>query len=202
MADSFRPAQPIVSTALAEFSIRPLSADDLDDISSLFVACFSAPPWGEGWSDDAARARLSALMQAASCRGVVALRDGAIVGMALGQIEHWLNDSLFLLQEFCVLPKQQNQGIGRALLSELLPGLAAKEQVAAVYLLTDRASPAQAFYEKFGFAPSAKKLVMGAAIGSLTFLSQVNNQSAADDRLSLADSPCPTEADFSPCEVS
>jgi len=72
-----------------------------------------------------------------------------------------------LLQEFCVSPPHQKRGISKALLCELLPRLAGAEHVGAVYLLTDHASPAQAFYERLGFAPSANKVVMGAAMASL-----------------------------------
>ena len=148
-------------------NIRPISASDLESISQLFVACFSAPPWHENWSISAGRARISSMVQAQSCRGTVAVLDGSIIGMAFGQVEAWHSSNLFLLQEFCVSPSHQNQGIGKALLSELFPSLAAAENVGAVYLLTDRASPAQAFYEKFGFVTSAKKVVMSAAIGPL-----------------------------------
>lgn len=147
--------------------VRPLSVSDLEGLSQLFVACFSAPPWNEAWSLSAAQARISNMLQAQSCRGVVAVLDGSVIGMAFGQIEGWLNANFFLLQEFCVSPSHQNQGIGKALLSELLPRLASVESVGAVYLLTDHASPAQAFYEKFGFVTSPKKVVMGAAINSL-----------------------------------
>ena len=147
--------------------IRSISVNDLEGLSQLFVACFSAPPWNENWSPSAGRARISSMVQAQTCRGVVAVLDGSIIGMAFGQIEGWLNSNIFLLQEFCVSPSHQSQGIGKALLSELLLSLADTENVGAVYLLTDHASPAQAFYEKFGFVTSAKKVVMGAAISSL-----------------------------------
>ncbi|MGE5386117.1 MAG: GNAT family N-acetyltransferase [Betaproteobacteria bacterium] len=158
MRPTFAPGQMI---------IRPISADDLEGLSQLFVACFSAPPWKEKWCISAAHVRISRMIQSQSCRGVVAVLDSSIVGMAFGQIEGWLDGNLFLLQEFCVSPSHQHQGIGRALLSELLTDLSSIDNVGAVYLLTDHASPAQSFYEKFGFVPSAKKVVMGAAISSL-----------------------------------
>ncbi len=147
-------------------NIRPISVSDLDGLVELFVACFSAPPWSENWSISAGRARISSMLQAESCRGVVAVLDGAIIGMAFGQIEGWLNANLFVLQEFCVVPSCQNKGIGKALLADLLPRLA-EEHVGSFYLLTDHASPAYDFYTKFGFVTSSKKVVMGAAISTL-----------------------------------
>lgn len=147
--------------------VRPLSISDLEGLSHLFVSCFSTPPWNEAWSFPAAHERLSNMIQVPSCRGVVAVLDDTIVGAAFGQIEGWIHDKLFLLQEFCVSPPHQKRGIGKALLCELLPRLARAEHVSAVYLLTDHASPAQAFYERLGFAPSAKKVVMGATMASL-----------------------------------
>ena len=81
--------------------------------------------------------------------------------MALGQIEPWVTDNLFQLQELCIAPSHQTQGIGRNLLQQLRAQVRAHDQVGSLYLLTNRASAAETFYAKLGFANSAQKLVMG-----------------------------------------
>ena len=147
--------------------IRPIAESDVEEISQIFVACFSATPWNEVWSVEAAHARIRPVLQTQSSRGCVAILNDSIVGAAFGQIEGGLNKNMFHLQEFFVLPSVQRQGIGKKILSKLFSELAVAENVASIYLLTIRASPAQAFYEKFGFSTSAKKIVMGVAIKSV-----------------------------------
>lgn len=161
---------------------RPLSTEDLDGVGALFATCFSAPPWNEAWSRDAARARLAPMIRAPGARGMVAVHDGSIVGVALGQVEGWLDRPLFLLQEFCVSPAYRGDGVGTRLLTDLLRGVSAGDAAGAVYLLTDENSPAKAFYEKLGFAPSTRKIVMGAAIGDILSAASAGRGEPAEQR--------------------
>lgn len=146
--------------------IRPIAESDVEEISQIFVASFSAPPWNEAWTAEAARACLRPKLQTQSSRGYVAILKDSIVGAAFGQIERGLNKNKFHLQEFFVMPPVQRQGIGKKLLSTFFSELAVAENVGSIYLLTIRAGPAQDFYEKFGFSASAKIVVMGVAIKS------------------------------------
>ncbi|MDR7927432.1 GNAT family N-acetyltransferase [Acidithiobacillus thiooxidans] len=155
--------------------IRPIDESDVEEISQVFVACFSAPPWNEAWTAEAARACICPKLQAQSSRGYVAIHNNSVVGAAFGQIEGGLNKNKFQLQEFFVLPSVQRQGIGKKLFSTLFSELAASENVGSIYLLTSRSSPAQDFYEKFGFSISQKIVVMGAAVNSINEILQ-NNQ--------------------------
>ncbi len=146
--------------------IRPIAESDVEEISQIFVACFSGPPWNEAWNTEAARACIRPKIHTQSSRGYVAILNDSIVGAAFGQIEGGLNKNKFHLQEFFVLPSVQRKGIGKRLLSTLFSELAVTENVGSIYLLTIRAGPAQDFYEKFGFSASAKIVVMGVVIKS------------------------------------
>jgi aminoglycoside 6'-N-acetyltransferase I len=143
--------------------IRPAGEQDLAELAGVFVACFSAPPWNEPWSSEAARKRLQMMLSAPTARALVAVENGAVVGMALGQVEGWLNGNLFLVQELCVLPSRQRVGIGQSLLQALCAKVCKADEVMAVYLLTDAESPAEVFYCQQGFARSSEKVLLGAA---------------------------------------
>lgn len=147
-------------------SIRTISEQDSDRLAALFVECFSSPPWNEPWTHAAARERISLMLSAPSCRGVVALEGEAVVGMTLGQLEGWIEGKLFLVQELCVSPSHQRNGLGAALLRAVVDHAQALENVVAVYLLTDPDSPAEAFHRQQGLA-RGDKIVMSASVGRL-----------------------------------
>ena len=141
-------------------SFRSISAADVEAAASVFVQCFSAPPWNEPWTLAAAVRRLGLFAAAPTFRGVVAMEEGRVVAMAAGQIEGWLQGNLFLIQEMCVVPSRQHAGIGTQLLAHFLSELERNDGLEAVYLLTDAASDAESFYVARGFHRSERKVVL------------------------------------------
>ena len=141
-------------------SFRRIAAADVELAASVFVACFSAPPWNEPWTLAAAIRRLGLFASAPTFRGVLAMEGGDVVAMATGQVEGWLRGSLFLIQELCVVPRRQEAGIGRQLLEHLLSELQKNDDVREAYLLTDAASAAESFYVARGFHRSERKIVL------------------------------------------
>ena len=137
--------------------VRNALLADLEEISSLYVECFSAPPWNEAWSFPDAKQRISGMLEASNCRGLAAISGEKIVGVAIAQIEGWLGKNICVLNELCVHPSSENNGIGTALLKQFIEKLSSEESVVAGYLLTDREGHAQLFYEKFGFSLSTKE---------------------------------------------
>jgi aminoglycoside 6'-N-acetyltransferase I len=141
-------------------SFRKIAAADVELAASVFVACFSAPPWNEPWTLAAAIRRLGLFASAPTFRGVLAEEGGDVVAMATGQVEGWLRGSLFLIQEMCVVPRRQDAGIGRRLLEHLWSELQKNDDVRQAYLLTDAASAAESFYVARGFHRSERKIVL------------------------------------------
>jgi N-acetylglutamate synthase-like GNAT family acetyltransferase len=139
---------------------RSISAADVEAAASVFVECFSGPPWNEPWTLVAAVRRLGLFAAAPTFRGVVAMEAGRVVAMAAGQIEGWLEGNLFLVQEMCVVPSRQHAGIGTKLLAHFLSELARNDGLEAVYLLTDASSDAETFYAARGFHRSERKIVL------------------------------------------
>lgn len=143
--------------------IRNALIDDLDAVTTVFVACFNAPPWNDGWSFAAARDRLEAILDAHHFRGALAITDGVVIGLLLGQKERWVDAFHFNLQEMCVLPDHQRSGVGRALLRHVTEELR-REGTEKIYLLTSPESGAAAFYSAHGYYTSRGRIVMASAI--------------------------------------
>ncbi len=147
-------------------TFRDLVAADVELAASVFVACFSGPPWNEPWTLAAATRRLGLFASAPTFRGVLAMAGGDVVAMAAGQVEGWLRGSLFLIQELCVVPSRQHAGVGTRMLEHLLSELQKNDDVSAAYLLTDAASAAESFYLARGFHRSEHKIVLSLGLGS------------------------------------
>lgn len=147
--------------------IRNIDETDTEQVADLFAACFSAAPWNEPWTSTAAHSRIAPMIRSETCRGAVAIHEHKIVGMAFGQVEGWMNGNLFLLQEMCVTPNSQRTGLGEMLLDYLIKEVADRDNIIAIYLLTNRDVPAASFYSKHNFAASSKKIVMGASVQSI-----------------------------------
>lgn len=149
---------------MSDVQFRSITTEDVDALAGLFVECFTAPPWNEPWTIEAARHRLDLILRTPSFRGLVALMGNRPVAMGMGQIEGWIDGNLFLLQEMCVAPDQQQRGAGGRLLQQLLARVRDQDRVTHAYLLTNAGSDAEAFYLKRNFRPSARKIVLNAPI--------------------------------------
>jgi aminoglycoside 6'-N-acetyltransferase I len=143
--------------------IRNTVLGDIAELTQLFVACFNAPPWNDGWSEAAARERLGDLLSAKQARGAVALDGIQPVGMILGQRERWVDAHHFNIVEMCVLPAQQRQGIGEALLAHLTQQLEL-EGVTKLYLITAPETDAARFYAKQGFRSTRGRVFLTRAV--------------------------------------
>jgi len=134
--------------ALVDVSLMGL--DDLEEVAAVYQHTFNASPWNEGWELDAASQRLKGILAAPHGFGVMASREGVVIGFALGYFEPWVAGMHFQLKEMCVLPDEQRAGVGTFLLEFLLSSL--KERGALQVFCETRAGvPAEAFYRRAGF---------------------------------------------------
>lgn len=143
------------------YGFRAIVISDLFGLASIFARCFSAEPWNEAWTFESSLNRLKLFSSAPTFRGAIATEGDNIVGMAMGQIEGWVDGSLIVLQEMCVVPEHQNSGIGTALLQFMLESVSRTDHAVASYLLTDAESMAESFYVRRGFKRSETKIVLG-----------------------------------------
>jgi aminoglycoside 6'-N-acetyltransferase I len=151
---------------MADFArFRPIEEKDIPDCAEVFVEVFGNEPWNEEWHIADAQARLEEMAHTPGFQGVLAASDGKALGFAMGYMEQWQRGKKhYYLKEMCVVPRHQRSGIGTGIMQTLCNDLA-KLDVEAIYLLTARGGPAQAFYERLGFDINPRRIMMGKYLG-------------------------------------
>ena len=144
-------------TAGSTESIIDVHSELIPRCADLFVAVFSGHPWNEPWTVEAASQRLAEITATPGFAGVALAAGDTVTGVALGQAERWHAGQVFCLREMFVSPALQHQGRGSRLLAALCERV---PDAASHYLLTDRGSPAQAFYERHGYAEARNRIMM------------------------------------------
>jgi ribosomal protein S18 acetylase RimI-like enzyme len=139
----------------------PIEERNIPDCAEVFVEVFRGEPWNEAWHVTDAQARLEEMVHTPGFHGVLAASDDKILGFAMGHTEQWQRGQKhFYLKEMCVLADHQRSGIGTGIMQTLCDDLV-KLNVEAIYLLTAREGPAQAFYERLGFDVNPRMIMMG-----------------------------------------
>ena len=149
------------------------SSSDLESLVALYVECFNAPPWNDGWSREAAHDRIESMLQARHFRGWLdtagssaaggSVAGGSAQGMILAQNERWVTGYHCNILEMCVQPTLQRRGIGAALLQQAMAELRA-EGVENLYLMTAPNGPAESFYGKQQFRRSRGRVVLSLSL--------------------------------------
>ena len=81
---------------------------------------------------------------------MVVIRNEAVIGLALGHGEPWTDGLHFYLNELCIDPTEQREGVGKALLAKLMETLRSRG-ISSVFLLTEVSSVAESFFLNQGF---------------------------------------------------
>lgn len=131
----------------------------LREYAELFVSVFNASPWNDRWTMLTAKLRLGELMDTSTFLGKAAYEDGRLLGIILGQKEHFFDGLRFQIQEFCVRAECQQSGCGSRLLSALREELNAIG-VVNIYLITQRGESTEGYYRRRGFTTSDTFIVM------------------------------------------
>jgi ribosomal-protein-alanine N-acetyltransferase len=122
-------------------TIRPVTFKDIEALYSLDQVCF--PP-GIAYS----RGELRRFLGIATAQGVLADRDGTLVGFAVGYLTRRRTAHVVTLD---VGPGERRRGLGKALLETLLERLALAGAVEARLEVSTENTGAIAFYEKLAF---------------------------------------------------
>ncbi|WP_419875405.1 GNAT family N-acetyltransferase [Candidatus Pristimantibacillus sp. PTI5] len=131
--------------------IRRFEFKDLDKCTLLFCEVFNGEPWNDQWSDRKAREYLLDFVGTPGFMGLVAIQDEEIIGFICGCRKKWWENDEFFVNEMCVHPKDQGQGMGSKMFESLERELLA-EDIKTITLLTDRNVPAEKFYKRNGFS--------------------------------------------------
>ncbi len=125
--------------------------------AELFVAVFSGLPWHEPWTIDSASQRLAEITGTPGFVGVALAAGNTLTGAALGYCERWHSGIVFCLREMFIHPALHRQGRGSRLLAALDKRVS---HTTGQYLITDRGTPAQAFYGKHGYAEAPDRVML------------------------------------------
>ena len=123
----------------------------LPEMAELYRDAFAGEPWNDDWSDNV---QLNEYMKDISgAHGALnygLIIDGKLVAMSVGKINHWWEGTNYNIEELCVSPSYQGQGIGSGFLS-LIEDDIRKKGLAGIFLQTDNDKPSYHFYHKNGF---------------------------------------------------
>lgn len=131
--------------------LKALTDEDRAAITTLFKDVFTNAPWNDDWSDPG---QLDAYITDLTGHGnslTLGWLDGdRLAGVSMGHIKHWYTGTKYYIDEFCVARAYQRQGVGSAFMRAIEEALR-ERGVAQIFLQTERAVPAYAFYRRMGF---------------------------------------------------
>ena len=123
----------------------------LPAIAELYKNAFMGEPWNDDWSD---RSQLENYIKdvAAYFKGLNygLLIDGKLAAVSLGSVRHWWEGTNYNIEEFCVDPSLQGQGIGSRFMN-MIENEIKKQGLAGIFLQTDKDKPSYRFYMKNGY---------------------------------------------------
>ena len=123
----------------------------LDAVAELFAGAFKGEPWNDDWSDTV---QLKEYIKDVSgnFNGLnYGLKiDGKLAAVSLGTIRHWWEGTNYNIEEFCVDPELQGQGIGSCFMELIEDDIRAKG-LSGIFLQTDSDKPSYRFYLKNGY---------------------------------------------------
>lgn len=127
-----------------------LGINQIEEIKTLLMRIFSAPPWNDQWSDAQLQLYALELIGQSNSLSFGLSDDGILIGLCLGRIKHWHAGTEYWIDEFGIVPEKQRMGIGLEFLKKIEDCLR-KRGILGIVLLTDKTVPAYHFYQKNGF---------------------------------------------------
>ncbi len=136
---------------MENISLIELSDSYLSQMAELYREAFAGEPWNDDWSDTKQlNEYMKDISKAYNALNYGLLMEGKLVGMSVGKINHWWEGTNYNIEEFCVSPTCQAQGIGSKFL-DLIEEHVRDKGLAGIFLQTDNDKPSYHFYHKNGF---------------------------------------------------
>ena len=132
-------------------SLIELNDSYLPQMAELYKEAFSGEPWNDDWSDtNQLYEYMKDISKAYNALNYGLMIDGKLVCMSVGKINHWWEGTNYNIEELCVSPSYQGQGIGSEFLN-LIEQCVREKGLAGIFLQTDNDKPSYHFYHKNGF---------------------------------------------------
>lgn len=133
----------------SETTFRVATREDVPGLAKAMMAAYSEAPWNENWTEERALRRVEAILSGWQAMGMAAVREGEIIGGALGFVDPYAEEDFFFVSELFVRPEWKRKGIGKALLQSLEEELRQRGvRVTQLISIEDN----RTFYEKAGMA--------------------------------------------------
>ena len=136
---------------MENISLIELNESYLPQMAKLYREAFAGEPWNDDWSDTKQlNEYMKDISKAYNALNYGLLIDGKLMGMSVGRINHWWEGTNYNIEELCIAPSYQGQGIGSKFLG-LIEQCVRGKGLAGIFLQTDSDKPSYYFYHKNGF---------------------------------------------------
>lgn len=123
----------------------------LPEMAELYKAAFGGEPWNDDWSDAKQLAEyIKEISNSYNSLNYGLLINGKLAALSIGMIRHWWKGTNYNIEEFCVSPDIQGQGIGSRFMGMIEDDIK-NRGLYGIFLQTDNDKPAYNFYRKNGF---------------------------------------------------
>ena len=123
----------------------------LPQMAELFKKAFGREPWNDDWSDEKQlKEYIKEISHSYNALNYGLLINGELAALSIGMIRHWWEGTNYNIDELCVSPQFQSQGLGSRFLA-LIEADIRKKGLAGIFLQTDNDKPSYHFYHKNGF---------------------------------------------------
>lgn len=128
-----------------------LDASNLQEMAELYKSAFKGEPWNDDWSDQNQLIEyVKEISGAYNALNFGLFIGGELVAMSVGMIRHWWEGTNYNIEEFCVRPDLQGQGIGSHFMAVISDNVR-ERGLSGIFLQTDNDKPSYGFYHKNAF---------------------------------------------------
>jgi len=123
----------------------------LPQMAELFKDAFGREPWNDNWSDKAQLMEyIKEISGSYNSLHFGLLVNGQLKAFSIGMIRHWWEGTNYNIEELCVSPDMQGQGVGTRFMG-MISDEVRRRGLAGIFLQTDSDKPAYRFYHRNGF---------------------------------------------------
>jgi len=123
----------------------------LPSMAELYRNSFGGEPWNDDWSNqEQLDEYIKEISSSYHALNYGLLIDGKLVALSIGMVRHWWEGTNYNIEEFCISPELQHQGLGTKFM-KLIEGDIRQRGLAGIFLQTDKDKPSYRFYQKNGF---------------------------------------------------
>lgn len=123
----------------------------LPEVAELYRSAFKGEPWNDDWSDtEQLYEYIRDVSGARNALNYGLFIDDKLVAVSLGGLRHWWEGTNYNIDELCVSPALQGQGIGSKFMKMIEEDLK-KREIPGIFLQTDSDKPSYKFYMKNGY---------------------------------------------------